>query len=345
VASGKELLTLTGHSGWIWSVAFSPDGQRIATGSGDRTAKVWETATGRELLTLTGHDDSIQSVAFSPDGRRIATGSLDQTAKIWEAATGRELLRLAGHSDAVGSVAFSPDGQRIVTGSGDRTAKVWEAARVEQVGAWQEEERAADRSLAALQRERTADGERQRIARAGDEGAIKSWLILAPIPLAAGQDGTVGADVEQIEGEACLRPVAGETRSIGDAELTWRVVDLEDYGIDFNAILGHKTERSAAYAVCYVQSETAQSGLQILVGSNDQSKLYLNGKPIHQCTFSRNWIPDQDTVRNVCLHAGLNTVVFKVVNDTTEWLGSLRFTDASGQPVKGIKVALTTGQR
>jgi WD40 repeat protein/serine/threonine protein kinase len=344
VASGKELGTFTGHSGGIWSVAFSPDGERIATGSSDQTAKIWDAAAGRELFTLTGHRDSIQSVAFSRDGRRIVTGSLDQTAKIWEAATGRELLTLAGHSDAVGSVAFSPDGQRIVTGSGDRTAKVWEAAWVEQVIAWQEEERAASLSLAASHRERTADRERQRIARDGDEGALKSWLILAPIPLAAGQDGTRGLNVEQIKGEAFLRPTAGETRSIGDGELTWRVVVLEDYGIDFNAILGNKTERSAAYAVCYIESEAAQSGLQMLIGSNDQSKLYLNGKQIHQCNFSRNWIPDQDTVRNVCLNAGLNTVVFKVVNDTTEWLGSVRFTDARGQPVKGIKAKMNSGR-
>ena len=282
-------------------------------------------------------------MAFSPDGRRIVTGSSDQTAKVWEAATGRELLTLAGHGDAIGSVAFSPDGQRIVIGSGDRTAKVWEAARVEQVSAWQEEERAANLSQAASQRERTADRERQRIARAGDEGTLKSWLILAPIPLAADQDGTAGLNVEQIESEASLRPVAGETRSVGDGVFTWRVVALEDYGIDFNAILGHKTERSVAYAVCYIHSEAAQSGLDMLVGSNDQSKLYLNGKQIHQCAFSRNWVPDQDSVPNVTLNAGLNTVVFKVVNDTTEWLGSIRFTDARGQPVKGIKATLNSG--
>jgi hypothetical protein len=78
-------------------------------------------------------------------------------------------------------------------------------------------------------------------------------------------------------------------------------------------------------------------------GSNDQSKLYLNGRQIHQSTFSRNWVPDQDTVRDVTLNAGLNTVVFKVVNDTTEWLGSVRITDAQGQPVKGIKATLNPG--
>jgi WD40 repeat protein len=85
------------------------------------------------------------------------------------------------------------------------------------------------------------------------------------------------------------------------------------------------------------------SSLQMLLGSNDQSRLYVNGKQIHQSTFSRNWVPDQDIVRDVTLNAGLNTVVFKVVNDTTEWLGSVRFTDARGQPVEGIKATLNPG--
>ena len=67
-------------------MAFSPDGQRIVTGSDDGTAKLWEAATGRELLTLKGHKGGVTSVAFSPDGQRIVTGSRDQTARVWQAA-------------------------------------------------------------------------------------------------------------------------------------------------------------------------------------------------------------------------------------------------------------------
>ena len=78
-------------------MAFSPDGQRIVTGSGDQTAKVWDAASGKELLTLKGHGSRVWSVAFSPDGQRIVTGSRDQTAKVWDAASGKELLTLKGH--------------------------------------------------------------------------------------------------------------------------------------------------------------------------------------------------------------------------------------------------------
>jgi len=155
--SGRELFTLQGHNDAIGSVAFSSDGQRIVTGSFDGTAKVWEAASGKPLLTLKGHSERILSVTFSPDGRRILTGSDDSTAKVWETVSGLELLTLKGHSSGVVSVGFSPDGQRIVTGSRDGTARVWEAARLEQVAAWQEEEKAAAQSLDAQRQRQEID--------------------------------------------------------------------------------------------------------------------------------------------------------------------------------------------
>ncbi|HEY2921307.1 MAG TPA: hypothetical protein VGK77_20170, partial [Candidatus Binatia bacterium] len=212
-----------------------------------------------------GHSARIGSVAFSRDGQRIVTGSDDRTAKVWEAASGRELLTLTGHSNSIRSVAFSADGQQIVTGSFDQTARVWHAAQAEQVDAWQEEERAAERHLAALQRETTAEHESQRMVRARDEGTIKRWLILAPIALATGQGGAEGLDAEQIEGEAGLRPKAGERSSTRRGERRWQEVALEDYVIDFNAIVGHETRWSVAYAVCYIRSEAEQRDLRMLV--------------------------------------------------------------------------------
>jgi hypothetical protein len=110
----------------VYSVAFSPDGTRIVTGSYDHTAKVWDAQGGEELLTLKGHSDRADSVAFSPDGRRIVTGSTDRTARVWDAQSGKELLALNVGS-TVNSVAFSPNGMRIVTGGDDATARVWDA--------------------------------------------------------------------------------------------------------------------------------------------------------------------------------------------------------------------------
>jgi serine/threonine protein kinase len=129
-----ELHTLIGHQAQIYAVSWSPDGKRLATGSWDGTAKVWETMGGRELRTLkahtsgVGHTSGVHSVSWSPDGKRLATASIDGTAKVWDPADGRELLLFKGHTARIFSVSWSPDGKRLATGSEDRTAKVWDAA-------------------------------------------------------------------------------------------------------------------------------------------------------------------------------------------------------------------------
>jgi eukaryotic-like serine/threonine-protein kinase len=336
--SGRELLTLKGHNGRVWAVAFSPDSRRIVTGGEDNTARVWDAANGTNLLTLKGHSVWVMSAAFSPDGQRIVTGSYDNTAKLWEAASGRELLTLRGHTRGAISVSFSPDGQRILTGSADHTAKVWEAAGAAQIAAWQHEEQAADRELATGQIERSTEQDRQRMVSTRD--SIKQWLILAPIALASGQSGTEGLDKEQIGDEGQLRPKSGDARSIGGKELKWKEVDLKDPVLDFDAISGQVTLRGVAYAVCYIQSQEEQRGLQMLVGSQDEAKVYLNGREVYKAALPHGTVAVQETVQGITLNAGLNALVFKVVNETQFWKGSIQFKDAQGNQVKGIKVTL-----
>jgi hypothetical protein len=115
------------HDRLVSSVAFHPDGGRIASGSEDKMVRVWDARTGKELLTLTGHGDPVRGVAFSPDGGRIASGSDDKTVKVWDTGTGQEALTLMGHAGGITSVAFSPDGMRLASGSLDKTVKVWDA--------------------------------------------------------------------------------------------------------------------------------------------------------------------------------------------------------------------------
>jgi WD40 repeat protein len=126
-ATGQETLTLKGHSSAVWSVSFSPDGERIVSGSSDNTVKVWNAETEQEAHTLKGHSGPVHSVSFSPDGERIVSGSSDNTLKVWDAETGQETLTLIGHAGLVRSVSFSRDGERIVSGSWDSTVKVWDA--------------------------------------------------------------------------------------------------------------------------------------------------------------------------------------------------------------------------
>jgi len=99
----------------VRSVAVSPDGQTIVSGSSDKMVKLWEASTGLLLRTLKGHRDWVRSVAVSPDGRTIVSGGVDNTVKFWEASTGRLLRTLEGHGSEVNSVAVSPDGRWLVS--------------------------------------------------------------------------------------------------------------------------------------------------------------------------------------------------------------------------------------
>ena len=115
--TGKEILTLIGHTSANWGVAFSPDGTRIVTCGNDGTARVWDAATGKLLLTLSGHTGVIVTARFSPDGTRIATASLDGTNRVWDLATGQELISLEGAFTF--DVEFAPDGKRLMVGGLD----------------------------------------------------------------------------------------------------------------------------------------------------------------------------------------------------------------------------------
>jgi WD40 repeat protein len=210
-ATGKELLALRGHAsdvtsatlsrhqrlhvGWVMSVAFSPDGQRLASARYDTTVKVWEIATGKELLALKGDAGGVDSVTFSPDGQRLASGSEDQTVRIWDSATGKELLALKGHAGQVTSVAFSPDGQRLASASSDQTVKIWDIATGRQLFALKGHAAVVMSVAFSPDGQRLASGSADQTVRIWDSAIGKELLALR------GHAGSVSSVAFSLDGQ------------------------------------------------------------------------------------------------------------------------------------------------
>jgi WD40 repeat protein len=131
--SGKLVALLKGHTGVIRSLAFSPDGTKLISGSGDNTAIIWDARMGsgvqapepKLLHRLEGHKGDVWAVAFSPDGSRAVTGSYDKDLRLWQVSDGSQIAQMAGHDDKIMSLAFSPNGT-IASGDISGAILLWD---------------------------------------------------------------------------------------------------------------------------------------------------------------------------------------------------------------------------
>ncbi|HEX7733631.1 MAG TPA: WD40 repeat domain-containing protein [Ktedonobacteraceae bacterium] len=125
--TSPQHFTYSGHSGYVSSLAWSRDGRRIASASGDGTVQVWDASSGGHVLTYRGHKQDVTALAWSPDGRYLASGGLDTTTQVWDASTGQNLFTYHGQTDVIFSLSWSPDSQELASASEDGSVQVWRA--------------------------------------------------------------------------------------------------------------------------------------------------------------------------------------------------------------------------
>ena len=172
------------------------------------------------------------------------------------------------------------------------------------------------------------------------DGYIRDWVMLAPIALPEEGDCADLILTEQVNNEAALKPKAGDTIKISDKELTWKNITASTNYFDFNAILKTENDRAAGFMVTYIECDKEMPEVTMAVASNDQGRLYLNGKDIYAFTEARTLELDADKGK-VTLNKGLNVVVFKIINEQGNWQGAMRFLDNAGAPLKDLKIKLS----
>jgi WD40 repeat protein/serine/threonine protein kinase len=250
----------------VTSVAFSPDGQRLASGSSDGTVKLWDSATGQELFSLKGHAEGVWSVAFSPDGQRLASGSADQTVRIWDSATGKELFSLKGHAGQICSVAFSPDGQRLASGSWDNTVRLWDIMTGKELFAIKDPGGLLSLAFGP-------DG--QRLASGDSDKVVRIW------------DSVTGQELFSLKGHAegawsvAFSP-DGQRLASGSSDGTVKLWDIttgkEQFNLRYNLVYGEKWQ-------------TNGDQLMPVDGYNRAVKLWdsMSGKELDFLKYHRHW--------------------------------------------------------
>ncbi|WP_017719281.1 AAA-like domain-containing protein [Kamptonema formosum] len=290
----RERNQLTGHQGVVTSVCISPDGRTLATGSNDRTARLWD-LSGNQIAEFTGHQGRVWSVCISPDGRTLATGSNDRTARLWD-LSGNQIAEFRGHQDWVRSVCISPDGRTLATGSNDGTARLWDLSGKQiaeftghHSGVWSVCISPDGRTLATGSNDRTA----------------RLW------DLSGNQIAEFRGHQDWVR-SVCISP-DGRTLATGSDDGTARLWDLSG-----NQIAEFRGHQDWVWSVCI-----SPDGRTLATGSNDgTARLWdLSGNQIAEFRGHQGW------VRSVCISPDGRTLA------TGSSDGTARLWDLSGNQI------------
>jgi WD40 repeat protein len=341
VSTGAEVLCYQGHTSEVVTVGWSPDGKMIASAGYDQILQVWDAVSGQRAMLLRGHTTHVAQVIWSPYGSRLASAGRDGVVKIWDTETGKEALTLGGHASQVNAVAWSPDGMTLVSAGEDHQLRVYDAtsgylaARAPQLLPAIDHRLAADFSRSADWRVRAEIQARKQDWKQSAVDA-RQYMLLKPNPPWFMLDGEVAGPYPEDLNVHCPPEDAGlfgaETLDAdhGDssARVNWRAAPCSAQGIvDFGPFTEH-SDHVSAYARFPIYSPDDQQ-VALLLGTDDQARLWLNGEQLYESLRTRPAIPDEDTV-SATLKSGWNTLLVRVNNGTEKHALYLRLSNSSG---------------
>jgi WD40 repeat protein len=226
----REQNRLEGHDTRVNDVSFSPDGQLLASASGDRTIKLWK-PDGTEVGTLEGHTARVWNVTFSPDGKTLASASIDRTVRLWDVATMQEIRVLEGHKGRVWSLSFAPDGKTLASGSADQTIKLWNVDDGTTIGTL---------SGHTSEVEDLAFVDDKTLVSGGDDGTIRIWDIATTAEtkqIQAYKDGVWGIHFNSEQGLIVSSSSKGEITTWnldGEEQGRWQAHESGVTGLSFS---------------------------------------------------------------------------------------------------------------